>query len=490
MEPAVYFMDARSDSADTSLIAKTVTVFDAAGLDKLISPGDVVAIKVHCGEWNSSAYLRPVYARAIADRVKEAGGRPFVCDTTTLTYGPFASRANELDLLETAARNGFTSATLGCPFICADGYIGTSDYRVDIPEGYLLKEAYVAQAIAAADVLITLSHFKGHGMGVIGGAIKNLGIGAQSKRGKFNVHMGRHPRYGIGNVVNFNPDAFAGKDRDPEWNIIEDCCPHGLFKITDDEKIAWDKENCIGCLGCLGVMNPRGIFEPSQDLFDATDIAIADAALAVTKTVPKVGFINLAIDVSPKCDCAGFSDVPIVPHLGVFASTDPVAIDQACVDKARHAPGIPGSLSEEMGVDAPGDRKFDLAGAAIEGLSEQTTINTGVVIGLGSRKYTMVDVSPAGNDKFRFPLDPRPTRLRYQRLFEKFQPFPVDRHGGLGYDRLEEVDMEAVRLHDGPKVSADSHSPYHGDGTHIPVVEPVIREAWHPGEEVVRHLND
>ena len=124
------------------------------------------------------------------------------------------------------------------------------------------------------------------------------------------------------------------------------------------------------------------------------------------------GSLNLAIDVSPKCDCAGFSDVPIVPHLGVFASTDPVAIDQACVDKARHAPGIPGSLSEEMGVDAPGDRKFDLAGAAIEGLSEQTTINTGVVIGLGSRKYTMVDVSPAGNDKFRFPLDPRPTRLR------------------------------------------------------------------------------
>ena len=309
----------------------------------------MVAIKVHCGEWNSSAYLRPVYARAIADRVKEAGGRPFVCDTTTLTYGPFASRANELDLLETAARNGFTSATLGCPFICADGYIGTSDYRVDIPEGYLLKEAYVAQAIAAADVLITLSHFKGHGMGVIGGAIKNLGIGAQSKRGKFNVHMGRHPRYGIGNVVNFNPDAFAGKDRDPEWDIIEDCCPHGLFKITDDEKIAWDKENCIGCLGCLGVMNPRGIFEPSQDLFDATDIAIADAALAVTKTVPKVGFINLAIDVSPKCDCAGFSDVPIVPHLGVFASTDPVAIDQACVDKARHAPGIPGSLSRGDG---------------------------------------------------------------------------------------------------------------------------------------------
>ncbi|MCZ6539622.1 MAG: DUF362 domain-containing protein, partial [Chloroflexi bacterium] len=91
MSSDVFFMDARSDSADTSLIAKAVTVFDAAGLDRLISPNDVVAIKVHCGEWNSSAYLRPVYARAIADRIKELGGRPFVCDTTTLTYSPYSS---------------------------------------------------------------------------------------------------------------------------------------------------------------------------------------------------------------------------------------------------------------------------------------------------------------------------------------------------------------------------------------------------------------
>ena len=99
-------------------------------------------------------------------------------------------------------------------------------------------------------------------------------------------------------------------------------------------------------------------------------------------------------------------------------------------------------------------------------------------------------MKPAGNDKFRFPLDPRPTRLRYQRLFEKFQPFPVDRHGGHGYDRLEEVDMEAVKLHDGPKVTADSYSPYHGDGTHIPIKKQNGREMWHPGEEAVRHSSD
>ena len=350
MTSDVYFMDARSDSADTSLIAKTVTVFDAAGLDELVEPGDVVAIKLHCGEWNSSAYLRPVYARAIADRVKELGGRPFVCDTTTLTYSPFSTRATELDLLQTAERNGFSSAVLGCPFIVADGYVGTSDYRVDIPEGYLLKEAYVAQAIAAADVLIALTHFKGHGMGVIGGALKNLGIGAQSKRGKFNVHMGGHPKYGVGAVVEFDEKFIVDKEKDVEWELIEEACPIGLFEIKEDNTIAWDRDKCMTCLGCLGVMNPRGIFQPNQMLFDATDIAIGDAALGVVKTVPKVGFVTLAIDVSPKCDCAGFSDMPIVPNLGVFASTDPVAIDQACVDAVTDSPGIPGSLSDEMGV--------------------------------------------------------------------------------------------------------------------------------------------
>jgi uncharacterized Fe-S center protein len=162
MASKVWYMNARSESPQTGLVAKMLTVFDAAGFEQLIKPGDIVAIKIHCGEYNNTAYLRPVYPRAIADKVKELGGRPFVCDTTTLTYSPHASRATELDLLMTAERNGFTSAALGCPFIVADGFIGTSDYRVDLPEGYILKEAYVAQAIAAADVLITLTHFKGH----------------------------------------------------------------------------------------------------------------------------------------------------------------------------------------------------------------------------------------------------------------------------------------------------------------------------------------
>ncbi|MDP6402462.1 MAG: DUF362 domain-containing protein, partial [SAR202 cluster bacterium] len=273
---SVYYMDAHSETPETALPAKLITVFDAAGLDKMIKPNDVVAIKVHCGEWNNSAYLRPMYARTLADRIKELGGRPFVCDTTTQTYGPYAARTNELDLLQTAERNGYTSATLGCPFIVADGFIGTSDYRVDIPEGYLLKEAYVAQAIAAADVLIALTHFKGHAMGVIGGSLKNLGIGGQSKRGKLNVHMGGHPRYGFGAAAGWNPEAFKGKENTPDWEILEDCCPFDLYHINGDDQIEWDREKCVTCLGCSAVLGPLGILDPPSINFDAVDVAIAD----------------------------------------------------------------------------------------------------------------------------------------------------------------------------------------------------------------------
>ena len=462
----VFYMDAHSESTETSLVAKMLTVFDAAGLDEMIRPNDMVAIKVHCGEWNNTAYLRPVYARALADRIKELGGRPFVCDTTTSTYSPWGSRSSELDILLTAERNGYNSATLGCPFICADGFIGTSDFRVDIPEGYLLKEAYVAQAIAAADALITLTHFKGHGMGVIGGALKNLGIGAQSKRGKLNVHMGGHPNYGYGAAAIFHPERFQGKANTPDWEILEDCCPFNLYHINENDELEWDRERCATCLGCFGVMGPRGLAEIPPVNFDAVDVAIADACLGVEKAVgrDKVGYINMAIDVSPKCDCGNHSDMPIVPHLGVFASTDAVAIDMACVDKAKESPGMPGSASEMMEAHHPGDNKFEAAAATFHGQSEVASINTGHEIGLGSRDYSLIVVEPQPADRHKFPYDRRPSRQRFKDRFEKFQPFPYDRHDGKGFNRNDEVDLERMKRH--YDHTANGHSP---NGVHLDI---------------------
>ncbi len=446
-KPVVYHRPADGSSATTSLVVDLLTVFDAAGFPALIKPYDRVAIKLHCGEWNNTAYLRPVFARALADRIKDLGARPFVCDTITLSYDLYASRSCALDILATAERNGYTAATLGCPFVVADGYSGKDDVRVDLPEGFLLKEAFVANAIATADVLITLSHFKGHAMGMFGGAIKNLGIGAQSKRGKHNVHLGGHPLYGLGAATDFHPERCLGRRECPVWQLCEDCCPWGLFRVTEDS-VHWQRERCTNCLCHLGVNTWCGVFDHPQINWKANNAAIADACLATVKAVGrhKVAFINMAIDIVSNCDCAGYGDTPVVPNLGIFASTDPVAVDAATKDKVTQATGIAGSAAEEFGVVGAGVPKLAAVAGRNQQVSEEIQLNTGVRIGLGRRDYQLVEVPPCSDRApFAFRLDPRPVGRRFcQGEQSALGTFPYEREGGRGFQRLEAVDFALV----------------------------------------------
>ncbi|MFH1085322.1 MAG: DUF362 domain-containing protein [Chloroflexota bacterium] len=446
MASKVYSMNThgRSLSSQTGLVAQMLTLFDAAGFGDMITPGDAVAIKLHCGEWNNTAYLRPVYARALADRIKELGGRPFVCDTVTSTYSRTAARALGLDILMTAERNGYTSAALGCPFIVADGYNGTDDMRVDLPEGFILKEAYIAKAIALADVVIALTHFKGHGIGVIGGSIKNLGIGAQSRRGKFNVHMGGHPRYGLGAATDFYPERCKGRDGCPNWQVCEEICPWHLFHVTDTS-IEWDREGCTGCLAHHGATGRCGVTNSPEITYRATCAAMADGCLATVKAVGpgKVGFINMAIDVSPSCDCVGHADMPVVPHLGVFAGYDPVALDKATVDAARAAPGIPGSAAEDYGAADAGARKFTAVATHFDDFSEEIQIEAGARNGLGSKEYELVEVPPRTDSPWGFP-DRRSLAVKFGAIFGQEDPFPHELYGGQGFKRAEEVDLDSV----------------------------------------------
>jgi len=445
MASKVWYAGKSCSSPNTSYVASMLAAFDAAGFDKMIKPYDTVAIKLHCGEWNNTAYLRPVYARALADRIKELGGRPFVTDTTTMTYGPHCSRATELDIRMTAERNGFTSAALGCPFIVADGWSGTDDVHIDLPEGYILKEAFVAKAIAHADVLIALTHFKGHPLGVVGGSLKNLGIGAQSQRGKHNVHLGGHPKYGLGATTSFHPERCKGR-KCPVWEHCDNCCPYGLFHVKDDT-IEWDREKCTGCMGHIDVNTWCGVFDFPQAPLEKFQPAIADACLAAVKAVgrDKVGFINMAIDLTPMCDCMGFANTPIVGDLGVLAGKDAVALDQACLDKVREACGIPGSLAEDRGVAAPGTKKFETVSPVYPGMSEEVQINTGELIGLGSRKYELIPIEVPAGKFYGFSADTRPLGRRFANLYAKETPFPGNRNDGHGFKRAGEVDYDKLK---------------------------------------------
>ena len=248
MTSKVYFMDDRAMAPEESLVAKMLTVAEAAGFDEIIEPGKTVAIKLHMGEYNNTAYLRPSYVRALVDKVKALGGEPVVMDTTTLPYLPFPSRATAADYLKTVERNGFNSGTVGCPIVVADGFVGTDDVRLDLPEGFVLKEQYVATGFALADAMIVLSHFKGHPLGTFGGSIKNMGVGCASKRGKLNLHLGGHPKYGL-KARPFNPHMCRGKECE-RWMLCQTCCPRYCFTVTE-HSIEWNRDKCVGCFACL-----------------------------------------------------------------------------------------------------------------------------------------------------------------------------------------------------------------------------------------------
>ena len=169
MEKAkVYFTDFRTP-VGTSWTAKLQRLCIAAGIKDIDFDKKFVAIKMHFGELGNLSFLRPNYARAIADLVKEQGGLPFLTDCNTLYPG---SRKNALEHIECANINGFNSISTGCQIIIGDGLKGTDDVEVPVKNGEICKTAKIGRAVMDADIFISLAHFKGHEMTGFGGALK------------------------------------------------------------------------------------------------------------------------------------------------------------------------------------------------------------------------------------------------------------------------------------------------------------------------------
>ena len=185
----VYFTDFRT-VLGVSLPSKLQKLIRRAGMGTIDMDGKFVAIKMHFGELGNLAYLRPNYAKAVADVVKEGGGLPFLTDCNTLYPG---SRKHALEHLDCANINGFNTVTTGCQIIIADGLRGTDDIAVPVPNGEYCKEAYIGRAVMDADIVISLNYFKGHEQAGFGGAIKNIGMGCGSRAGKMQQHNSGQP---------------------------------------------------------------------------------------------------------------------------------------------------------------------------------------------------------------------------------------------------------------------------------------------------------
>lgn len=374
MQPSkVYFTDFRTKAFGDGLPVKLKKLLKKAGIDKLDMEGKFVAIKLHFGELGNISYLRPNYAKAVADVVKEFGGKPFLTDCNTMYPG---SRKNAIEHLYCAWENGFTPLTVGCPIIIGDGLKGTDDIEVPVEGGEYVKNAKIGRAIMDADIFISLSHFKGHEMTGFGGAIKNIGMGCGSRAGKTEQHSSGQPT--------INEELCRGCKK-----CMAQCANNGLVYNPDTRKMSVNKTNCVGCGRCLGACNFDAINFESYHANKLLNCKMAEYAKAVVDGRPQF-HISLIVDVSPNCDCHSENDVPILPNIGMFVSQDPLALDQACVDACQAATPMPGSQLYEH-IHAPGfcDKHDHFRNSTPE--SEwQSCLEHAEKIGLGSRKYELI----------------------------------------------------------------------------------------------------
>ena len=310
----VYFTDFRCP-VGTSQLDKLKKLCIAAGIKDIDMDGKFVAIKMHFGELGNMAFLRPNYAKVIADLCKEQGGMPFLTDCNTLYPG---SRKNALEHLDCANLNGFNTTTTGCQIIIGDGLRGTDEVEVPVVNGEYCKTALIGHAIMDADIFISLSHFKGHEATGFGGAIKNIGMGCGSRAGKKEQHTNGQPT--------IHEELCRGCRR-----CMRECANNGLVFDEETKKMHIDGTNCVGCGRCIGACNFDAIEFENWAATKDLNCRMAEYTKAVIDGRPNF-HISLVVDVSPNCDCHAENDAPILPNIGMFASFDPLALDQACVD--------------------------------------------------------------------------------------------------------------------------------------------------------------
>ena len=374
MEKAkVYFTDFRTPYGGDTMPGKLKKLIRKAGIAQLNLEGQFVAIKIHFGELGNVSYLRPNYARAVVDVVKELGGKPYLTDCNTLYPG---SRKNALEHLYCAWENGFTPLTVGCPILIGDGLKGTDDIEVPVQGGEYVKKAKIGRAVMDADVIISLTHFKGHEATGFGGALKNLGMGCGSRAGKKEQHN--------------NGKAYVQQELCRGCRrCMRECANDGLVFDAEKRKMHVDKEHCVGCGRCVGACNFDAIDFEDPNSNQMLNYRIAEYAKAVVDGRPQF-HISMVMDISPNCDCHEENDAPILPDVGMFASFDPLALDQACVDACMKCEPLPNSQLGEHLRDPHFEDHHDHFTNSTPESEWQSCLSHAEKIGLGTRAYELI----------------------------------------------------------------------------------------------------
>ncbi len=370
MSSQVFFATAETSKTRKGLVQQMGHLFDAAGGSEIFADGDLTAIKLSFSEVGNTAYIRPPLVRQVVRKVKDAGGKPFLTDANTLYVG---GRANSVDHLQTAILNGFSYAVVEAPVIIADGIKGKSYVTVEINQKHC-KTARIGADVYHADALISLAHVHGHGGTGLAATFKNIGMGLGSRAGKQEMHSQETP-----------PTVSAEK-----CVACGECmryCQVDAITI-ENGKARINGEICVRCGECTVSCPERAIAIRWGDEPGALQERIVEYTLAVLKNKPdKCLFYAILLDVTPGCLCMGRSERPIIPDVGILASRDPVAIEQAAFDMVRAQQGI--AASTLPAAHETGDDKFK---AIYPDQDSELVMRYAEQLGLGSREYEIVEV--------------------------------------------------------------------------------------------------
>ena len=368
----VFFTNLRT-TPTSNLLDKMERLVRRAGIAGIDFENRFAAIKIHFGEPGNMAYLRPQYAARMAGLLRSLGAKPFLTDANTLYSG---RRANAVDHLQSAMENGYNPISAQCQVIIADGLKGI-DYREIEIDGEYCKAPKIGAAVADADIVISMNHFKGHEQTGFGGTLKNLGMGCASVGGKLELHCAAQP------VV--KTENCRG------CNICVKHCAHDAIHLNPERKAEIDYSKCVGCGQCIALCQYDSASMGANDTSERLNYKIAEYTKAVLKDKPNF-HVSFIMNVSPECDCWNHNDAAVVPDLGIAASFDPVALDKACADLVIHAPALQtvNRLTESRPHEHLEDTdKFRLMHPDTDWLAGLTHAEK---IGIGNMQYELIEV--------------------------------------------------------------------------------------------------
>jgi len=352
-----------------SFVERAGIALKRAGLDEVIAPGDIVAVKLHVGEAGNTGFVSPIYAREVVRLIKELGGKPFLTDANTLYSG---QRKNAVDHMTCAVHNGFSFATIEAPFIVADGLLGNDWTEIEVG-GLHCESVRMGTAAVEADAMVVISHVKGHGVAGFGGAVKNVGMGLGSRSAKQRMHS---------DVL---PEVDA-KECTRCMRCVQKCSVEAITIDVLSRAARIDHNICYGCGECVAQCNYNAIAISWQtDPDSIQEKMVEHAAGIVNGKRDKMIYLSFLTDITPECDCWSFSDAAIVPDIGLMASRDMIAIDQASYDMVVEAVGNKNSDAAGMGA---GSDKF----TEISGTDGTHVMSYGEEFGLGTRRYEITEI--------------------------------------------------------------------------------------------------